>query len=98
MKETFGEYIRQKRRKKDVTLIIAAAELGISTSQLHYIERGKANEIVRPKMDILKKLAAYYGLPEDEVVIKGGRIPTDIYFKIVNNLELLNVIKNYEVK
>lgn len=91
--ERFGEYMRKQRVAKDLTLREVSKETKIGVTLLHYIERGK---IERPKMQDLKTLAAYYGLPEDDVILKGGRLPSEVYFRILKHPELINVIKNYK--
>lgn len=92
MEDKFSDYIRKVRINKEVTLRQVAKETGLGVTQLHYIERGK---VARPKMEELRTLAAYYGLPEDDVILKGGRLPSDIYFRIIKHPELIQIIRNH---
>lgn len=90
--EDFSLYIKRKRLFNGWTLKDVSGMTGISVSHLHYLENGK---IERPKMEVLKALSLIYSVDEDELVIMAGRIPTDLYKKIVNNRELLEVIRRY---
>ena len=56
-KETFGDYIRKRREKKNLPLRKVAAHLDIDTSTLSKVERGErpaSNDYLKPLADILK--------------------------------------------
>jgi len=91
--ETLAELTKKARYNKRVAINIAAKALKIAPSHLHVIETGKKP---RPKMDIIYKIAEYYGVPLDKVCLSAERIPKDIFYKIIANQELLQIIRNYK--
>lgn len=91
--ETLAELTKKARYDKRVAINVAAKEIGIAQSHLHAIEKGKK---LKPKMDILYRIAEYYGIPSDKVCLSAERVPSDIFYKIVANQELLQIIRNYE--
>lgn len=92
--KSFGSYIKEARKQKGWILIEAAQKLGISKSLLSDFENNKVDRI---KMDMLKTISINYGLPYDETVIMGGRIPEDVYYKIIRNPELVTLIREINV-
>jgi transcriptional regulator with XRE-family HTH domain len=89
-----AEILKKARTYKKVSLRGAALHVGCSFMHLHHIEQGK---ITRPKMELLHNLADYYGINRDEVVIAARRIPDDVYWKIVNNPDLIVGIREFSV-
>lgn len=90
----FGEYIKIARQCENWTTRQAAEKLHLSKTYYNNLELGKVD---RPKMEILNNIAAVYNLPLDEVVIRAGRIPQDVYYKLVDNIELLKLVRDLEV-
>lgn len=94
MQKKLGNILNEARTARGWSLVEAGEKLGISKSQVHNLEQGY---IARPKMELLEKIASVYGLPYDEVVIMGGRLPKDVYYKIVYNPELIKLIRDLKV-
>lgn len=92
MNKKIGTWVKEERKKLGWGLLEGAQKLGISKTQLHKIETGK---VARPKMKFLKNVASILGLPLDEVVLSGGRLPEDVYYKIVANPELIKKIREF---
>lgn len=86
----FGQFIKKQRKDRRLSLKEAAKYIKISPSHLHYIECGDTE---RPKMETLYKIIAFYGLPVDEACKMAGHVPMDVYYKILNNPELNNVVR-----
>lgn len=82
------------RKKKGVTLKTASRSIGCSFQHLSKLENDKA---FRPKIELLERMSAYYGVSPDTIIIEAGKVPQDVYWKIVNNPQLLTIIRNYEV-
>ena len=61
----FGEYIRQLRLAKKMTLARASKELGISPMRLCDIEKGRRFYSEPPPLDFLHKMALIYEHPLD---------------------------------
>lgn len=59
----FGEYVKQKRQEKGITLRGLAEKLGIVPSYMSDIENNKRNA---PNQDILKKMIEVLELNEEE--------------------------------
>ena len=89
-----SERLRQGRKKLGVTLRIASNNIDISAGYLNDLEHDRAS---RPKIKYLVAAANFYGIDRDSLIISAGKIPPDVYFKIVNNPKLLEIIRNYEV-
>lgn len=53
-----GELIRERRKRDCMTLEQAATKIGISTSYLSDLERGRTE----PSLAVMRRLAGFYGL------------------------------------
>lgn len=91
---TFGQLIRKHRKDRKLSLAEAAKYMQVSPSHLLYIERGSTK---KPKMETLYKIISFYGLPVDATCELAGRIPMDVYYKILNNPHLVPIIRSMEV-
>ena len=91
---TLQKILKESRQKAKRTLQDVADYIGISAPYLHDLENGKA---LRPKIWILQKAAEYYSINADLIIINAEKIPPDVYWKIVNHPELLEVIRQTEV-
>ncbi len=81
------------RQSKGCTLKDVAWRCGCAFQYIHKLESGKA---VRPKLELLYKLAAFYNFPSDTLIAEAGKIPEDVYWKIVYNPDLLSVIRGWK--
>lgn len=88
-----NKLIKQKRKDLNLTIARASELLGIAGSHLHGIESGK---LERPKLEVLLKMGILYDIPSDEIIILARKIPSDVYFKITDNPQLLQIIRNME--
>jgi transcriptional regulator with XRE-family HTH domain len=93
-KMTLGELIKKCRKDRKLSISEAALRMRVSSSHLHYIECGKTE---KPKMETLYKIIVFYGLPVDETCKLAGRVPMDVYYKILNNPRLFATIRNMDV-
>ena len=87
-----GDMVRTARKTRGLTIRDACTMLRVSPGHLHAIETGK---IERPKMEVIYSLAAYYGLPSDDVCLAATRIPQDCFYKIIRCPSLIEVIRNF---
>ena len=67
--QTFGEYLKQLRKKKGLTIKKLAELAGFSPSYLSRIERGERNI---PNARLLKKLASPLNLTPQQMMIAAG--------------------------
>lgn len=69
-----GSKIKELRLKQKVGIKRLARELGISYTYISHIERGKA----KPSEDLIRKVAAYFSVDEEDLLLASGRFPQDI--------------------
>ena len=72
--EDFAARLRSLRTQNSIGIKALAKELGISYTYISHIERGKA----KPSDDLVKKLAAFFGVNEEELLLSAGRFPPDV--------------------
>ena len=87
-----SERLTLLRKSAKTTLKDVAIRCDISLQYLQKLEKGHAK---RPKLELLYRLASYYQFPSDKLIIEAGKIPQDVYWKIVNRPDLLKVIREY---
>lgn len=90
----FGAFLLSSRKKSGLSLREAALHCHVPFGVLASIERGEKAKI---SMDMLAAAAALYGLEYDNLCLMCERIPRDIFFKITDNPQLLNIIRNLPV-
>jgi transcriptional regulator with XRE-family HTH domain len=71
--KTFGQFLREAREEKDVSLRELAKEIDCSPAFLSDIELGKRN----PSEGVLAKIAKYLSTPIDEFKKYDMRIPAE---------------------
>lgn len=89
---TLGFKLRVARANSKYTTSYIAEKTGISEHIIYNIENGR---IARPKIELLQKLADFYGIDSDELIIAAGKVPQDIYYNIVNNPDLLKDLREF---
>lgn len=87
-----SERLRELRKTNGLTLADVARRCECSFQYISHLETDRA---FRPKIELLYKLAAYYNFPSDTLINEAGKIPQDVYWKIVNNPNLVKIIRNY---
>ena len=70
----FPARLRELRLDKKVGIKSLARQLGISYTYISHIERGKA----KPSDDLIKKLALFFAVDEEELLLSAGRLPPDV--------------------
>jgi transcriptional regulator with XRE-family HTH domain len=93
-RNVFGDILRDARAVKGWTLIESSKRLGCSFSYLATIERGGDNKI---KMALIESICALYDLPLDDICIAAEKIPSSVFYKVIDNPQLIDVIRKYEV-
>ncbi|WP_153394171.1 helix-turn-helix domain-containing protein [Ornithinicoccus halotolerans] len=83
--------LRNMRRRKQRTLREAAKDLGVAPSQLSRAERGER----RLGESLAGRMAQYYGVTEDLLLLAEGRIPDDVIDIIRQRPELLERIRHW---
>jgi transcriptional regulator with XRE-family HTH domain len=89
-----SQRLRESRKNKKLTLKDVSRRCGVSVAYLAQLETDKA---FRPKLELLYKLAIYYDIQSDVLINEARKIPEDVYWKIVNNPRLVEVIRSHEV-
>lgn len=92
--KTLGELLKESRLSKGYRLNQVSKYCSISIAYLSDLENGKAK---RPKITILQKASEILQINSDILIISAEKIPPDVYWKIVHNPALLEVIRAHEV-
>lgn len=74
-KNSFGDYIREKRVAKKISLRKFAAEVGVSPTYISQIERG---EFKPPIEERVKRMAILLGESPEELMALAQRMPSDL--------------------
>lgn len=91
--KTLGQLLKEARISKGYKLHHVAKYCNISIAYLSELENGKAK---RPKIIILQKAAEILQTDPDVLIITAEKIPPDVYWKIVHNPQLLDIIRKFE--
>lgn len=67
----FGNYLREKRKEKKLTIRQLDTYSGVSHSYISQVERGNRGI---PSPDVLKKLSKPLGVDYEELMVKAGHI------------------------
>ncbi|MCK4404637.1 MAG: helix-turn-helix transcriptional regulator [candidate division Zixibacteria bacterium] len=70
----FGSRLRELREKKGLVIKDLAPELNVTYTHLSNIELGYK----KPSEDFIRRVAAFFGVDEEELTILAGYIPNDI--------------------
>lgn len=88
--ENIGQYLKEKRNEKKLTLNEVASMLGLTAGYISRIERGTS----KPSEDVLKKLCNIYDIcinslidDNGEINLENIRVGTDL-LKIINSEEI----------
>lgn len=73
MENELGQFIRSKRKGKNITLMQLAKKTGLSQPYLSQIENGKRDI---PKPDIINKIASSLDIDSFEMMVKAGYVKT----------------------
>lgn len=92
--KALGKLLRKNREELNLTLKIAAKQSGVPFGYLATVERG---EVKRPKLVMIERLCDIYGLDKDAIVNMAGKIPQSVYWKIVDNPQLVAIIRDMAV-
>jgi len=90
----FGEYIKQKRTEKGISVRDAGEKLGVSGNYISQLERG----VKKTSDEMVKKIADVYELDEDTLYRKLGRIPISVLEEIKSNPSLQRAMSLVKTK
>ena len=80
---TFGDRIRELRKKKNLTLRDLESKVKVSFTYLSKIENQKLSFGEYPGEDLICKLAKVLGANEDELLLLAEKIPDDIKKRVI---------------
>lgn len=90
----FGDYIKQIRTSKNISLRELSKRSGVSHPYLSQLENGKTNN---PSIEVLTKIAKGLNVPLYELQIKAGQIPGYRPYSpirdYINNADLYEILK-----
>lgn len=82
MNETFGKYLRELRRKSQVSQRELASRVGVDFS---YISKVENDRLPPPSADTVVAIAKALNVPEGELLAMIGKIPSDVEQTIATN-------------
>lgn len=85
--ENIGQYLKEKRKEKALTLSEVATMLNLSSGYISRIERGTSN----PSKDVLHKICNIYEIPISEILNDDGELKLE---NIKVGTDLLTIINN----
>ncbi|WP_207710169.1 helix-turn-helix domain-containing protein [Clostridium chromiireducens] len=98
---TFGEFVKERRKEKDISLRSLASRLNISPSYMSDMEKGRRNAY----KDLNKLFSALELVSDDDrdtlyklAADTRDTIPEDVILKIKENPELIDFIRKYNNK
>lgn len=89
-----ADNVKRLREEKGFLQKQVASEIGLKPAHYNKIENG----IVEPSVDILDKLAKFYGLTIDQIVHLEGDIPNEITIEDKGLIEQVKLIQELDEK
>jgi len=92
---TFGEYVRQEREARGISLRKFAQRVGVSTAYISKVETGRMDP---PGEMTIKRIANELEVDSDELLAKAGKISSDLIEIIIKNPRVLAlIIRNHSL-
>ena len=93
MGESFGKYLRRKRKQKKMSQRALASEADINFTYLSKVENDVPgfSSLAEPT---LEKIADALDVDPDEMITRAGKIPADIKRMLVDDFSLVKEIRN----
>ncbi len=92
MGQSFGEYLRGKRKKKGLSQRDLASQVGIDFSYVSKVENDVPG-FESPSEAALSKLADALEVDADEMITRAGKIPSDVRRILVDDFSLVKEIR-----
>ena len=93
MGESFGKFLRRKRKKKGKSQRALAGEAGINFTYLSKVENDVPG-FTSLSEPTLEKLADALDVDQDEMITRAGKIPSDVKKMLVDDFSLIKEIRN----
>lgn len=93
-RKEFGAFLLNKRKELGYSVRDVAKICGVPFGVYAAIERGEKAKI---RMTMLDGLSTLYQVNNDDMCAMCERIPRPIFYKIVSNPKLIDIIRNIEV-
>lgn len=95
---TFGETIRDLRKKKQLTLRDLAAKVGVGFTYISKIENHKLEEGHSPSERLIQKLAIELDADEEQLLLLAEKVPEPIRKRVVERPDVFRVVANLNDK
>ena len=95
---TFGETVRELRRKKQLTLRDLAAKVDVGFTYLSKIENHKLEEGHGPSEKLIHKLAVELDADEEQLLLLAEKVPEQIRKRVVQRPDVFRVIASLNDK
>lgn len=89
---TFGETIRELRRRKQLTLRDLAAKVGVGFTYISKIENHKLEEGHGPSEKLIHKLAVELDADEEELLLLAEKVPQLIRKRVCERPDVFRVV------
>ena len=96
MGENFGEYIRELRLGKTLTLRELAEKIGVDFTYLSKLENNKMEN--NPSLDLFKKLATELNADENVLTTLVGKVPSIILEQIAQDQNAMKFFRSLSSK
>ncbi len=93
MGESFGSFLRRIRRSKQVTQRELAVKIGVNFTYLSKVENDTPG-FRSLSEEKLRKIADALDVDADEVIVRSGKIPTDVKRILVDDFSLVKEIRS----
>jgi transcriptional regulator with XRE-family HTH domain len=92
MSESFGEFVRSRRKSKKKTQRHLAREVGIDFTYLSKVEN-EAPGFSTVSERTLRKLAGALDVDPDEMITRAGKVPSDVKRILIDDFSLIKEIR-----
>lgn len=92
MSESFGEYLRKRRKTKRKTQRALAREVGVDFTYLSKVEND-APGFSSVSERTLRKLAGALDVDPDEMITRAGKVPSDVKRILIDDFSLIKELR-----
>ncbi|NND71097.1 MAG: helix-turn-helix transcriptional regulator [Rhodothermales bacterium] len=93
MGESFGKYLRRKRKKKNMSQRALASEAEVNFTYLSKVENDVPG-FSTVSESTLKKMADALDVDADEMITRAGKVPSDVKQMLVDDFSLIKKLRN----
>lgn len=92
MRESFGRFLRRRRRQKGLSQRALAGQVGVDFSYLSKLEN-EAPGFSSVSEPTLQKLAEALDVDADEMITRAGKVPSDVQRILIDDFSLVKEVR-----